>query len=52
MKKFIEWLASKLCKCDYLVFRAGKNKDIYTVVLLQDILFMELEITRDFFGVN
>ncbi len=45
------WLVNKYCKCDYLVLRAGKNKDIYTVVPLKDILYMELDHTR-LTGVN
>jgi len=45
------WLVEKYCKCDYLVLRTGKNKDIYTVVPLKDILYMELD-PRKTTGVN
>jgi len=46
MNKFMTWLVNKYCKCDYLVLRVGKNKDIYTVVPLKDILYMELDPTK------
>jgi hypothetical protein len=46
MKKIMTWLVNKYCKCDYVVLRAGKNKDIYTVVPLKDVLYMELDDSR------
>lgn len=40
------WLVNKYCKCDYVVLRVGKNKDIYTVVPLRDVLYMEFDDSR------
>ena len=45
------WIVEKYCKCDYLVLRIGKNKDIYTVVPLKDILYMEVDPSK-ITGVN
>ena len=46
MNKFMTWLVNKYCKCDYLVLRVGKNKDVYTVVPLKDILYMEIDSSK------
>ena len=46
MKKFITWLVNKYCECDYLVLRTGKNKDIYTVIPLREVLYMEQDASK------
>lgn len=45
------WLLNKYCKCDYLVYRVGKNKDVYKVVPLKNILYMEID-SNKLVGVN